>query len=1037
MLLYLMILVALAAATSPIPALLPTNDRATLLQRQIDAAIKSGKPATIELSGTYNFSRASLTIDGARDLKLQPAADCVAPRCVPLMLFTLWPCGDSLGQNAAQCRPVDFNNPTVRHTCKAANGKPCACPDVIWSSGVNISRSTNVTVIGVTIDYSPRSLPPMACKPGPVPPPPPPGPTAQFNSGRKFSYHIFNSSRVVTEDLTIRSAPFMAITSFLGDGGHVFRRVSFTPNPQDFNAMIAGKDGLHESDVRTGLRFLDSRIHGTADDFFNFHNTLQIVFRCDAASRTCLIASPHINAVPLNTVYGSQRVLTTVRAGDRFSFYPLTHETHPENSVPPCLATLTVASKRAVSDAATLKQARLWAQKTATDKTNGLMAFGDGSDLWNISFAGADVVTFSKLVPNTLANIDSISGAGAEIRGCDFSVTACNLGRTKSSDSIIANTTFSKAKSRNLEVTGLQIWFEGPLRINNVSIIDNTFVDEGPKGSLVHVSKAATNVRQSGNRYITSATRAHSHLTIDPSVVEFSRGLEVSLGPVTKDSANPLFGEDKPWEAAWWNTYPTVAYDAATSKYKMWYNSNIDCSCKRGVPVPCSASNTSNPGMCPHLGYNVTGNPRVFGEHLVYGAITAVMFAESTDGLSWAKPSLGLVSFRGSTANNMVLVDPGIHSGAGVFLDAHETNASRRFKMFGVFSEGAVPHSQTGMGTIVSADGVHWGGWESAASMLVTADTANNAVWDPHLNAYIAFSRNWCRSASCNETAWGARRETRSTSDRWGGNWSRAVEALHGESGYEMYSLVPFRAPNWTPGLYLAIGSFYATTDPEGHVYCELCRSTDYGVTWQRLAPHKQYIPLGDHGAFDSHTCYAAPPILDPNDDTKVMLYYAGGNGPHSGGGSEHGRADFIALAHAHVESLAGMRPVTSRGGVAVGTLRTSPVIVSGSKLVLRIRTERAHREPSSNRAAVTDMVHVRVLPTHDGDDVDRVLGHTSLQGWVRFEHHDVADTDDQSSEAEVQWDTGSDTLVTFRGRRVRLEMIIHGSVTLFSFGFQ
>ena len=92
--------------------------------------------------------------------------------------------------------------------------------------------------------------------------------------------------------------------------------------------------------------------------------------------------------------------------------------------MPPCLATLKVASKREVSDAATLKQARLWAQKTATNKTNGLMAFGDGSDLWNISFAGADVATFSKLVPNTLVNIDSISGVGSEIRGCDFSKAA-------------------------------------------------------------------------------------------------------------------------------------------------------------------------------------------------------------------------------------------------------------------------------------------------------------------------------------------------------------------------------------------------------------------------------------------------------------------------------------------------------------------------------------------------------------------------------------------------------------------------------------
>lgn len=49
-----------------------------------------------------------------------------------------------------------------------------------------------------------------------------------------------------------------------------------------------------------------------------------------------------------------------------------------------------------------------------------------------------------------------------------------------------------------------------------------------------------------------------------------------------------------------------------------------------------------------------------------------------------------------------------------------------------------------------------------------------------------------------------------------------------------------------------------------------------YGKTWTRLAPHKEIIPLGAAGAFDSHTCYAAPPMLDPMDPKTTLLYYAG-----------------------------------------------------------------------------------------------------------------------------------------------------------------
>ena len=74
-----------------------------------------------------------------------------------------------------------------------------------------------------------------------------------------------------------------------------------------------------------------------------------------------------------------------------------------------------------------------------------------------------------------------------------------------------------------------------------------------------------------------------------------------------------------------------------------------------------------------------------------------------------------------------------------------------------------------------------------------------------------------------------------------------------------MYSLVPFRLAAWPKGLYLAIGSFFATTDKEGHVYCELCRSLDYGLTWERLGAPGLRINLpqlygaGQFGARDRY----------------------------------------------------------------------------------------------------------------------------------------------------------------------------------------
>ena len=59
----------------------------------------------------------------------------------------------------------------------------------------------------------------------------------------------------------------------------------------------------------------------------------------------------------------------------------------------------------------------------------------------------------------------------------------------------------SQAVGRNLEITGLQVWFEGPVSMNNISVSNNTFIGEGK--SVVHISKAATNITVSGNVYKT------------------------------------------------------------------------------------------------------------------------------------------------------------------------------------------------------------------------------------------------------------------------------------------------------------------------------------------------------------------------------------------------------------------------------------------------------------------------------------------------------------------------------------------------------
>ena len=83
-------------------------------------------------------------------------------------------------------------------------------------------------------------------------------------------------------------------------------------------------------------------------------------------------------------------------------------------------------------------------------------------------------------------------------------------------------------------------------------------------------------------------------------------------------------------------------------------------------------------------------------------------YAESTDGVSWIKPELGLVEFRGSKKNN--LVDVGGAWGfvnLKVIKDEADPDASRRYKM----TTHVYFRHQTRLGTLlpfVSADGLTW-----------------------------------------------------------------------------------------------------------------------------------------------------------------------------------------------------------------------------------------------------------------------------------------------------------------------------------------
>jgi len=68
-------------------------------------------------------------------------------------------------------------------------------------------------------------------------------------------------------------------------------------------------------------------------------------------------------------------------------------------------------------------------------------------------------------------------------------------------------------------------------------------------------------------------------LLIDPSVVPRPLGPDwhVSVPPVHKHPSNPLMIEDRLWDVRWDNSYPTIRWEAAAQKYRMWHSSSFSC----------------------------------------------------------------------------------------------------------------------------------------------------------------------------------------------------------------------------------------------------------------------------------------------------------------------------------------------------------------------------------------------------------------------------------------------------------------------------
>ena len=216
----------------------------------------------------------------------------------------------------------------------------------------------------------------------------------------------------------------------------------------------------------------------------------------------------------------------------------------------------------------------------------------------------------------------------------------------------------------------------------------------------------------------------HRHLFLDLHDLTRVERLHRRVHQPQRHADNPILRGDNPWETVA-SLYGTVLYDAAESRFRMWY-----------LTGPYRA------GMVQVRGRQALGN------------ITLLGYATSEDGVRWDKPVLNQLDIEGSTANNLIDVGRTNCEGFAVLFDEDEPDPQRRYKgfywehggtdTFVTHEDGRVLGGEgegDGMWLSYSPDGVHWTNSADNPLIPLGSDTTQSLVWDPMLGKYVVFGR--------------------------------------------------------------------------------------------------------------------------------------------------------------------------------------------------------------------------------------------------------------------------------------------------------
>jgi hypothetical protein len=330
-------------------------------------------------------------------------------------------------------------------------------------------------------------------------------------------------------------------------------------------------------------------------------------------------------------------------------------------------------------------------------------------------------------------------------------------------------------------------------------------------------------------------------------------------------------------------------------------------------------------------------------------------YAESDDGLTWTKPDLGLIEFRGSKSNNIVapLLERQSLQGATVLRQdtAPEAERYRLWTKYRPTDDEMAAGAKAGLWAMHSPDGLRWQYYDGQPNPEGSCDTQNMLLWDDRLSCFVGYTRVSATQHLDEAAETQGRKRYRSvgrvTSTDFA-TWTPlqiVFEADAADVGMplpsdadpeglsiDFYTSCAVKYP-WAEDVYLMLPSAYYHWGAEqfpATMDVQLLTSRD-GIGWRRAGQRAPFLRHGADGTATSGMLFANPWLIPAGDE--LWLYYAGTarhHGPPSPGVDEDALAQRSGIFRA---SLRRDGFVSVDAGYGGGSFTTPPLTFEGQAL--------------------------------------------------------------------------------------------------------